>query len=166
MSGPSTNDLKPTPQSDRDHACKRCGGLESLGAQFRPGSYGKRRLCRACENAKLREKRAEKRGAEEEAPALGGGFVVLGDVHYPFASGAAMKWALAYIAEHKPRHVVQVGDLYDRYSQSRFPRLHSVITPADELSQGREQAEAMWQAVRARSPRSARLGGFRLSPSG
>ncbi len=51
------------------------------------------------------------------------------------------------IRKLKPKVVVQLGDLYDLYSFSRFPRSLNVITPAQEIKQGRKGAEEMWKAV-------------------
>lgn len=82
---------------------------------------------------------------------------MLGDTHFPFHSAEATKRAIDLVAELSPRFVVQVGDLYDRFSQSRFPRNPSIITPADELATGRDEAEKMWSAIGARSPRSKRF---------
>jgi predicted phosphodiesterase len=80
--------------------------------------------------------------------------VVLGDFHFPFHHATHTKRALDFVAEQQPRFIVQVGDLYDRFSQSRFPKSASVITPHDELVEGRLAAEQMWASVRARSPKS------------
>ena len=133
-----------------ERACKRCGALASTGARFRDntvkGKLVKRGICYQCELAAKRGKPKSRAGAPFA--------VVIGDTHFPFHHPACLKWALDLIADLEPQHVVQVGDLYDRFSQSKFPRNHSAITPGEELTSGREAAEAFWQSVRARSPHS------------
>lgn len=70
--------------------------------------------------------------------------VVLGDIHFPFHHAGAIQWALNLVKTLKPKYVVQVGDLYDLYSFSKYPRSHNVMAPADELCLARELAESMW----------------------
>lgn len=55
---------------------------------------------------------------------------------------------LALIGRLKPLHIVQLGDLYDFYSFSRFPRTHNLMTPLQEVEQGRKEAEAFWRDIR------------------
>lgn len=74
--------------------------------------------------------------------------IAIGDVHFPFADRRALASCLRLIRKIKPTHVVQVGDLYDLYSYGRFPRSHSVMTPAQEVQRGRKMAEDFWAEVR------------------
>jgi len=48
----------------------------------------------------------------------------------------------------KPDYVIQIGDLYDMYSWSKFPFKRDLYTPKDELARGREMAEEMWTRLR------------------
>jgi hypothetical protein len=50
---------------------------------------------------------------------------------------------------------VQVGDLMDRYSHSRFPRSHNVYRPEQEDELARKGAEEMWAEVRKAAPRAS-----------
>lgn len=57
----------------------------------------------------------------------------------------------------QPQFVVQVGDIYDDFSLSRYARSLNVTTPAKEASEGRKWAEEMWAEVAAASPKSKRI---------
>ena len=75
--------------------------------------------------------------------------VAFGDLHFPFAHKRKVAAALSLVKRLKPDAVVQVGDAYDLFSFSRFPRSQSVITPRDEISRARADAEQFWAAARA-----------------
>ena len=80
-------------------------------------------------------------------------FVVLGDIHAPFHSKWALGRVLDFIKEKKPRYVVQVGDAYDFFSLSRFPR-NPFIAPIDEINEGRQTLVEMWSYIKKISPKS------------
>ncbi len=80
---------------------------------------------------------------------MGNSAIGLGDLHLPWADRRAIKAAIAYIKFRRPRYVVQLGDLYDWYSATRFPRSLNVLTPAEEFKRGRAQAEEFWAGIRA-----------------
>lgn len=52
----------------------------------------------------------------------------------------------------KPTHVVQIGDLFDFYSFSRFPSSLNVSTPHKEVREGRWMAEEMWAEIHKLAP--------------
>lgn len=74
------------------------------------------------------------------------------DTHFPFASRRVLDAIYAWAEEHKPERVIQLGDLYDLYSHSKFPRSQNLIAPKDEERTGREQAEEMWKRIRSIVP--------------
>lgn len=78
--------------------------------------------------------------------------MILGDTHFPFEHLGAVAQAVDLIREYQPDYVVQVGDLYDMLSFSKYPRSYNIYTPSDELSLARTKAVAMWSAVRAAAP--------------
>lgn len=133
----------------KDRACKKCGTLESLGAAFRvsviKGRTVPRAVCRKCETRQRREREQGEFGAEA---------VVLGDVHHPFMNWSAFAKVLVRVKAIRPRRIIQVGDLLDRLSASKFPRNLSIITPEEEFERGREDAVKMWAQLREASPRS------------
>lgn len=78
----------------------------------------------------------------------------VGDTHFPFASPQALMKILEAVRELRPSVVVQMGDLLDMYSWSKYPRTHRVMTPHQELSRGRKDAEAFWYRVRRAVPKA------------
>lgn len=73
--------------------------------------------------------------------------LVLGDLHFPFHSRRALGRVYRLLDKLKPSHVVQVGDLYDQFAFSRFPKLLRV-SPDRELADARACAEVMWNNFR------------------
>lgn len=80
--------------------------------------------------------------------------IVLGDIHFPFVNADALSMAYAIIEQEQPDIIIQVGDLYDLYAQSRFPRSLNVYTPQAEESLARKCAEEMWRTIKKISPNS------------
>jgi hypothetical protein len=74
-----------------------------------------------------------------------------GDLHFPWVHRSALKKAIGLL-HRDMTHVVQIGDLYDWYSASRFPRSHNLITPEQETEKGRKLAEEFWHEVKAKCP--------------
>lgn len=82
--------------------------------------------------------------------------VGIGDLHLPFCDTAKLKKAIAFIEAKKPYAVVQVGDLYDFFGQSRFPhRLN--LTPKEETYYAREMGEEFWALIGKKSPKTKRF---------
>lgn len=80
--------------------------------------------------------------------------IALGDCHFPFADKRALRLCLTLIRRLKPTHVVQIGDLHDLFSYGRFPRSHCVLTPAQEVRMGRDQAAEFWSEIRRAAGRN------------
>jgi hypothetical protein len=82
--------------------------------------------------------------------------IILGDIHYPWHHKAALTHVLEVIKRdaNQITHVIQVGDLYDFYSLSRFPRSHDLATPVDEITEAREMAIEMWAYIRKVAPKA------------
>lgn len=76
--------------------------------------------------------------------------LILGDIHFPYYNKRALKETIYAVKHEKPSHVVQIGDLYDQYSFSRFTRKNLVL-PEQELTQARGQALDMWRQVQEKS---------------
>lgn len=79
---------------------------------------------------------------------------IFGDLHFPWHSRSALKAALSRLIELKPTHVVQIGDLYDMLSFSRFARSQNLITPQEERIRGRKFAEEFWCEVRRKAKKA------------
>jgi len=70
--------------------------------------------------------------------------VILGDIHFPFHNEKALVRALKTLKKLKPTHIVQIGDLYDQYSFSRFTR-RNILMPEAEITAARALATKLWQ---------------------
>ena len=77
---------------------------------------------------------------------------VFGDVHFPFHHPLLLALAVAKCIQKQPAYVVQIGDLYDKYSAAKFPRSYNVMTPRDERQWSRYYAEIFWQTLREGLP--------------
>lgn len=82
---------------------------------------------------------------------------ILGDTHFPFISYRALDKALTAIKTVKPDVVLQIGDLADMYSWSKFPRTHGIFTPHQELIRARKGAERMWHDIKKLAPKARLL---------
>jgi predicted phosphodiesterase len=78
--------------------------------------------------------------------------LIIGDVHFPFCDEAALSMIYAMIEKEQPSHVVQIGDLMDMLSHSRFPRSLNLMTPREELKLGKAQSVEMWKKIKAIVP--------------
>lgn len=75
--------------------------------------------------------------------------LAVGDAHFPFARRKSVEAAISLARKLKPKVIVQLGDLFDLYSFSRFARSFNVLTPAQEIKKGRRDAEYFWKEMRA-----------------
>lgn len=73
------------------------------------------------------------------------------DLHFPWASDA-LSAIYAMIPVLKPKRIIQLGDLYDMFSYSKFPRSKMIILPQDEISAARRMAENMWSIIKSHAP--------------
>jgi predicted phosphodiesterase len=76
--------------------------------------------------------------------------MILGDLHFPYHNPKALKETLYAVKHEKPNYVVQIGDLLDQYSFSRFTR-KNITLPERELSCARREAVDMWKQVKDKS---------------
>lgn len=82
--------------------------------------------------------------------------VAIGDMHLPFISKPVFDWVLrSIIAPRKEdiHAIVQMGDLYDFYSFSRFPK-RMQLTPEQETSRARAMAEKCWARIHRAAPKA------------
>lgn len=79
--------------------------------------------------------------------------LVIGDVHAPFTCIDTLTFIYQYCSTFKPDVIVQMGDLYEAMSWSKFP--HPIImTPKQELEEGRQLAENMWRNLQKIAPKA------------
>ncbi len=81
---------------------------------------------------------------------------IFGDTHFPFQSNKAIDRAVNIVKEFKPDMVIQVGDLYDMFSFSKYPHGPNLITPEAECLSGRVGAEAFWNKIGSVVPSSTK----------
>lgn len=73
--------------------------------------------------------------------------LVIGDLHMPYHKATALKRVYTLVQELKPTHIVQIGDLYDQYSFSRFNK-KNITTSTKELQKARQSGIKFWKTVR------------------
>jgi len=81
-----------------------------------------------------------------------GSILVIGDTHFPFVRHDCLEAIYEFNRKMKPAYIVQVGDLYDLYAHSKFPRSLNTYSPQQEEQLGREGAEAMWARLISDNP--------------
>ena len=79
---------------------------------------------------------------------------VLGDIHFPFHHPTILSLALYFLFKGRYDYIVQVGDLYDWYSASKFPRSYNVFTPKHEKQWSRYYADLMWDLIHKHQPKA------------
>lgn len=77
---------------------------------------------------------------------------VFGDIHFPFHHPVVLALAMWLCVSRKPKYVVQIGDLYDKYSAAKFPRSFNVMTPSEERQWSRYYAEIFWTWIQEKLP--------------
>lgn len=80
--------------------------------------------------------------------------LILGDAHLPYGKESVLSQAIDLVKQLKPYYVIQIGDLYDFYFHSRYPKKLLNISAQEEYEKGREQAKQLWKQVQKASPRS------------
>lgn len=78
---------------------------------------------------------------------------VIGDLHFPYHHKEALKSVFRAISAAKPTYIVQIGDLYDFFSATKFPK-KTFIDPAHEYMSGYDYAKEFWSTINRISPRS------------
>lgn len=78
--------------------------------------------------------------------------LAIGDVHLPFMDRGKFRRLIDLIPELKPDAIVQMGDLYDMFSQGRWASTRDLMTPKQEITDGRVMAEDMWRLLQRAAP--------------
>jgi len=77
----------------------------------------------------------------------------IGDVHAPWVDEDSLKKVYAAITRDKPLRVVQIGDLYDMFAHSKFPKTFEV-TPDEEMREAADFGQAFWKTIKRLAPRA------------
>ncbi len=80
--------------------------------------------------------------------------LILGDIHFPFHNKKALKEVMYAIKHERPSNVIQIGDLFDQYSFSRFTR-KNITLPQQELKEARDLSRRLWSDVQKAVPRAS-----------
>ncbi len=76
----------------------------------------------------------------------------VGDMHLPWTRKNILRQILSAIEREQPDVVIQMGDLYDMFSQTRFARTQRLITPQQEATEARRGGERFWKMVQKIAP--------------
>jgi predicted phosphodiesterase len=76
------------------------------------------------------------------------------DLHLPWVDWKKVNRLYDFVKEEKIDVIIQLGDLYDQFSYSKFARSHDLMTPHEEISEAREGAVNFWKTMRRLKPKS------------
>lgn len=79
------------------------------------------------------------------------------DTHAPWVKESLTLKVYNTLANNKYDVVIQLGDLYDMYSFSKFARTHDICTPKEEVEQGFEWARNFWKNVHKLAPKARKI---------
>ena len=80
--------------------------------------------------------------------------LVIGDAHFPFVNKEAISMIYWIIETEKPDIIIQVGDLFDCYAQSKFPKCLNIYTPEAEWELAKAMARDFWTKIRELAPQA------------
>lgn len=80
--------------------------------------------------------------------------LVAGDVHFCWEHKPTIERFYEFNREIQPEYIIQVGDLYDMYSFSKFPRSQNLYTPREEEKLSREGAEKFFAQIIKDNPKA------------
>lgn len=79
------------------------------------------------------------------------------DTHAPWAKESVILSVYQALEKTNYDVVIQLGDLYDLYSYSKFARSHDLCTPKEEIEQGFEWARNFWKNIHNRNPKARKI---------
>ena len=83
---------------------------------------------------------------------------ILGDLHEPFGSDRVKADFCSFVDRFKPAYIVQMGDLLDMYSHSKFPKSQNVFTPKDEETAAIKRVRELWSNIQKAAPDAKCIG--------
>jgi metallophosphoesterase superfamily enzyme len=75
---------------------------------------------------------------------------MIGDCHFPYTDELCLYGSggiVSLVKRIKPHYIIQIGDLYDFFSFSKYPFKRDLHTPEQELRLGRRMASKMWERL-------------------
>lgn len=103
-------------------------------------------------NVRIEDQIEKHEPTEFQSPRIQSSMLIAGDTHYPFIHKPTQENFLEYNKLHQPKYIIQVGDLFDMYAHSKFPRSQNGYSPKDEERLGREMAESFFRRLRSDNP--------------
>ncbi len=91
------------------------------------------------------------------SPRIESSIQIAGDMHLPWVHEPTLKYFHEFNGDMKPNYVVQIGDLYDMYAHTRFPKSQNIYTPKDEEARARAKAVEFWELVKHNNPKARRI---------
>lgn len=70
------------------------------------------------------------------------------DTHFPWCDHKALVKIYDAIENMSPDVVIQLGDVLDLYSWSRFARSLDIMTPKEELEAGLSDYRVFWKTIK------------------
>jgi len=78
---------------------------------------------------------------------MGRPILIVGDLHEPWANKESKRRIYAEAKRRNPKIIIQMGDLYDMLSSSRFAHSQDIYTPKDEIRIARQKCEIFWNTL-------------------
>lgn len=85
----------------------------------------------------------------------------IGDLHFPFVHRPTLEKIYRFAEKEIGKddgYIVQVGDLYDMFAHSKFPKSANFYGPDDELELGFKAAKEFWSEINKACPNAKKHG--------
>lgn len=79
------------------------------------------------------------------------------DIHLPWADWKKIYKVYEIAKFEKPDIIIQLGDLKDRFTFSRFAKSHDIMTPKEEIQEAREGAVNFWANLNKACPKAKKI---------
>lgn len=80
--------------------------------------------------------------------------LIIGDTHFPWVHQPTLERIYEFAKKYQPKRIIQMGDLYDAYAHSKFPRSLNVYSPVEEERLAIEGATKMWEKLQQLCPQA------------
>ncbi len=78
--------------------------------------------------------------------------LILGDTHFPWVHKESLERVYGWLSKNPVDVIVQIGDLFDLYAYSRFPRSQMGMDAKEEIDLAQAMATEMWAKLRELAP--------------
>lgn len=93
----------------------------------------------------------------ETRPGLFKPMLLVGDTHFPFAHQKTLEKVYRFAEDHQPEFIVQMGDLMDQWSHSRFPQSRNYYKPDEEMELARNKSQEFWLELAKACPNAKKF---------